>query len=188
MPEEIKAPEPMPELKAPAPAAVPEPAKPAPAPVDEHKARASAEYYARHPEELDLTLQHLEAAGHIKVNQRIDQLERELAVTKAISANGLTDEDIPFIAGRTKDEIAASAAKLRARYDTVRGSAPGASEPQKTVIKAGTMGMQPSNNQPSTNAPPPKISETVRGSFGVPSVDAAKEALFKDLEHISFES
>ena len=96
----------------------PPPAEP-PKPADDVAALAqkNANYFARRPDVLDATLAELERVGVVHANQRIDQLQRELDIRDVITEHGLTKEDIPFIAGRTKAELTANAAALKARYD-----------------------------------------------------------------------
>jgi hypothetical protein len=163
-----------------------DPPKPAAQPlVDANKVRANAEYYARHPEELEGVLNTLEQAGHIHVNQRIDSLQREIDMRDVIADHGLSREDADFLTGKTKQELIAQAAKLKARYDSLKGTAPAPTGNEKVTLKVGTMrSPEPVNTPP----PPPQMSEIVRGRGGVPSVEAAEAALYKDMERISFES
>ncbi len=155
---------------------------PKPAPDLQRKARAQAEYMARNQEELDLTLQYLEQAGHVRTNQRIDALEREIALRDIIAEHGLTKEDIPFISANSRDEMQAKATALKARLASVAPT--GAPQgPQKKVIPVGHMGMKPAE----AIAQPPPISEIVRGRGAKPSLEAAEDALYKAMEGLTYE-
>ena len=96
---------------------VPEPPKPSKDVQD--AAHKNAEYFARNQEVLGATLELLEKAGVVHVNQRIDQLQRELTVRDAIADNGLTKADAVFISGNTPEQINASATAFKARLDAV---------------------------------------------------------------------
>jgi hypothetical protein len=181
-------PEPKPAAPPAEPPKAPEPPKPAPAPppvVDNAKARAEAEYYARHPEQLDATLRQLEQAGVIQVRQEVNELRLEIDLRDIIADTGLTKEDIPFIKAGSREEMIAKAEALKRRLGTVTPPpAPGATD--EKIVPVGHMGVKP---VPATEAPPPPpaISEVVRGQGGVPSVEAAKDAFFKSMEGVKFE-
>jgi hypothetical protein len=181
MPEEIPLAPPPPETPAAkAPAADPPKAAAAPL-IDAGKARAQAEYYARHPEELEATLQHLEQATGVGIRSEVNKLRLEIDERDVISDFGLTRDDIPFIKGNSREEMIAKATALKKRLE---GAAPSATTPQKTIVPITMMGQQPG----SPSAPkPPQISEVVRGGNGQPSVEAAKDALRKAMEKIEYQ-
>lgn len=197
-PDPAKPPEPPPATPPPTepapavPATVPAVPDGKPSPEMTAKAAAQAAYFSRHPEELELTIEHMEQSGFIQAqdHDRIDTLERQLAVRDAIDEHGLSKEDIPFITGNTKEEIDTAAATLKARYDKVKGVVPDEAPPT-TKIPVTKMGQplkatKPGETPPAT-APPPELSETVKGAGGVPSIDAAKGELAKSLEGVTYE-
>lgn len=174
----------------PAPAPPPtDPPKPAVPLVDANKARAEAEYYARHPEQLDATLRQLEQAGVIQVREQINELRLEIDIRDIIADTGLTKEDIPFIKANTKEEMEAKAAALKKRLTGIAPPlAPGAPSNEQ-IVPVGQMGrgIKPVG---ATEAPPPPpaISETVVGRGGRPSVEVATAEFYKSMEGVKFES
>ena len=118
------------------------------------------------------------------MNARVDELEREIALRDIISEEGLTKEDIPFIKAGTREEMVNKAKALKARLGLTSGTP--APQHAETVMMVGTMrgGVSPVQ-QPTP--PPPPISEVVRGSGGIPSVEQARNQFLKDWEGVKYE-
>jgi hypothetical protein len=182
-----------PNITPPAPAPpTTEPPKAAVPVVDASKARAEAEYYARHPEQLDATLRQLEQAGVIDVRNRVEDLQRRIDQMEVIAETGLSKEDIQFITAPTREEMVAKAAAFKARLGAAAPPPPaGATNEQVVPIPFMGRGIKPVEATPViAPAPPapPAISEVVVGRGGKPSVEAAEAALYKSMEGVKFES
>ncbi len=86
-----------------------------------------------------------------KAQERVDTLAKDnlsLMRTNAALSVGLTEDDVEFVTGTTKDEIQASAQKLAARFGTNEEAlAQVAGKSQVTDVFAGTRGL-PVNEGP----------------------------------------